>query len=522
MKPHRLLRYRLPSFYKKISTLAPAIGVMLFYQLTEANFETFDEWVMQEPSPENRGINDTPVGDGVPNLAKYALGGEGPQVNGRNLLPEITSLNDEKLAYVFTRSTRVKDLTYIVESSPNLKQWATVSKSVSGNRFTAETRKVRVTEKLKGDDLSEINIFFRLRNKVNPEIELEMTPRIAPHYPTPKWMGEDGVVYGTSGTTSGRIVFRSHDYWDTSEELFRIPSGYGGLGSSALLVSSSGRVVVCTMDGHVFVSDVNQHLSSNAEPVFTFESGYPNWRLAHTSYDNVILLGAYGDYNVDNPPREVFMSTDSGETWRRIFYPEIEGLMNAARYHIHDVEYDPYGNIIWVAIGDVENTQIYYSRNEGISWHAFFEYPAEPGTQVTQIIAFSHGVVFGSDSPPDGLRYWPRRSRISSEDMDFSFFSLGHPEDRLYHFATRRWQVREGGREICLLPWIVDNQGPTPKLLFTKNGKDWQIVYRGESGTGFTNVIGPHPGCEDAVVLGIYTKDGIPHVFRGSIRELID
>ncbi|MGO0062553.1 hypothetical protein ACTID9_21450 [Brevibacillus fluminis] len=331
----------------------------------------------------------------------------------------------------------------------------------------------------------------------------------------PKWMDRNGVVFGNTGNT----IVKSLDHWTTWTNVATIPNGYGE--PRMVLVGESGRIVVGTDAGHVFVSDEAQ-TSFGSAPVFTFESGYTDEKHGHCVYQNVILLCAYGIKNAANPPREVYMSRDYGATFVKIFdYPPDE-MSVPGNFHIHDVEYDPYANRIWLAVGDTPNNQVFYSDDLGGTWTKVFS--SYVGSKFTQIIAYPHGVVFGSDQQADGLVYWKRpkgflQAPVLESDIVRDFL-LFNDKNLFVHYATRRWVVRDKDYQMALVPWIRDNNDPAarPRLLASVDGLQWFEIYRHDSNQlGFYNIIGPHPEDPDRKILGIFGRNGTSYVFKASL-----
>ena len=339
----------------------------------------------------------------------------------------------------------------------------------------------------------------------------------------PKWMDKDGNIWATN---TGNI-YKSTDYgatWTNITALAVNTVTNGDIYDGALLVSDTGRVIVCTMTGKVIVSDTTP---ANPAVAFTFTGGYTSRFFTHVMCGNIILLGAYGVYNAVAPPKEVYMSADSGATWVKVF----DGTpIDAASYHIHDVEYDPYANRIWVAVGDnAQDSNIWYSDDFGANWTKVFNSPIPNYAKVTQIIAFPHGVLFGSDSATDGFRYWPRpkgimQSAVSSSDI-ISDFLLLDASGAFNQFATRRWNVRHKDLQVCIIPWTKETSATTcyPRLIASTDGLAWYEIYRHPSAQkGFDNIIGPFPGDPNRTIVGSFEDtDGTKKIFSASLPSFV-
>jgi regulation of enolase protein 1 (concanavalin A-like superfamily) len=81
----------------------------------------FSETDLQNPSIS--GDHATPAGDGIPNLVKYALGQSPFQFTSREKLPAI-HLDDGRAWLEFERPADRTDVRYIVEVSPDLREWS--------------------------------------------------------------------------------------------------------------------------------------------------------------------------------------------------------------------------------------------------------------------------------------------------------------------------------------------------------------------------------------------------------------
>ena len=73
------------------------------------------------------------VGDGLPNLVKYALGIDPVTGVGGKVPVGTYSSADGALRFTFTRDTARTDIDYVVEASPDLNQWTAIASSTSGS-----------------------------------------------------------------------------------------------------------------------------------------------------------------------------------------------------------------------------------------------------------------------------------------------------------------------------------------------------------------------------------------------------
>ena len=57
----------------------------------------------------------------------------------------------------------------------------------------------------------------------------------------------------------------------------------------------------------------------------------------------------------------------------KIFDKPISEMFDPSYYHIHDVAFDQYSNMILISIGDGVNRQIHYSYDFGETWQNVFD-----------------------------------------------------------------------------------------------------------------------------------------------------
>ncbi len=91
------------------------------------------------------GDNDDPDGDGIPNLAEYALGGD-PHVPDTSVLPQIAVETGGSITVTFTRWLRAEGATWAIEHAGDLADWqpapgaVLIERTVSGDRETFSFR----------------------------------------------------------------------------------------------------------------------------------------------------------------------------------------------------------------------------------------------------------------------------------------------------------------------------------------------------------------------------------------------
>lgn len=314
------------------------------------------------------------------------------------------------------------------------------------------------------------------------------------------WVDENERMYGGR---SNRVLV-SDDWWETTDVLYAVDE-HGDTNDyiQTVIVPDSGRVIVGVggradkSTGRVVVLDED---FEGHETVYEFEWGRVSNSLAHVVYEDIVVIASYGmsDFEGGNHPNEVILSTDGGESFERVLEAELH-TEDAPNLHIHDVEYDPYAERIWVAVGDNANTQLHWSDDLGESWEQIGEGGEAP--MVTQITAFEGSVVLGTDGSPDGIIRWTRDDLNDEpsgvEDLEHhSTIQFDTDDDSMQVFARRRWHVREDdGRELCLMPFgysPMNDDAADSVVLASTDGNEWYELHRTETREVLlTNVMGP-------------------------------
>lgn len=317
----------------------------------------------------------------------------------------------------------------------------------------------------------------------------------------PVWVDQDGRMYGRDGPH----VRVSDDWWGTSEELYsfegELPEGER---VETVIVPESGRILVGVggrsdkTTGRLELLDDDL---GDSETLYEFDWGRTSNSMGHAVHEDVIVIACYGrsDFESGNHPNEVILSTDGGASFDLVLEPETVDE-DAANNHIHDVEYDPYAERIWVAVGDHGNSQVYWSDDFGDSWAELTERGGV--TMITQVAAFEDNVVFGTDSAPEGIILWerdgPDDEPTGAGDLERVHVQIEtDPDDETMEmYARRRWHIREDdGRELCLMPFGYSPMHDTASdsvVLASVDGDEWYELHRTETREILlTNVMGP-------------------------------
>jgi hypothetical protein len=327
--------------------------------------------------------------------------------------------------------------------------------------------------------------------------QLAVSDTFSNGYPT--WIDQNGRMYGRGGSE----VMVSDDWYQTTKVLFSF-QGIDDGNIKTIIVPNSGNVLV-GVGGHGEVGGRIYRLHDDltgAEQLYQFEYGRLPTSLNHVAYNDIVLLASYelSDYEENQYANEVILSTDGGKSFERILEVPLK-TKNAANLHIHDVEYDPYADRIWVTVGDNGNSQLYWSDDLGKSWETI----ADQGdvTMMTQIAAFKDCVCFGTDGYPEGIIRWEREGPTDApEGVDdlvrpYVQIKTDQPADgKMEMYARHRWHIREDdGRELCLMPFGFSPMNETATdsvVLASVDGATWYELYRTETrDILLTNVIGP-------------------------------
>ena len=172
-------------------------------------------------------------------------------------------------------------------------------------------------------------------------------------------------------------MLSSDDWWETTEVLYSFEEeGTKDEYVQAIIVPDNGRIIAAIggrgeTGGKVEL--INEDLSGS-ETLYQFDYGRVSNSFGHVTYEDIVIIGSYklSDFEGNRHANEVILSTDGGQSFEQILEPELI-TEDAPNLHIHDVEYDPYAERIWVTVGDSGNTQIYWSDDLGNSWETIGE-----------------------------------------------------------------------------------------------------------------------------------------------------
>lgn len=329
----------------------------------------------------------------------------------------------------------------------------------------------------------------------HPSTEYQLAVNDVRSHGYPLWIDQNGRMYGRSGPK----VMVSDDWWQTTSVLYSFPDVHDG-NVQTVIVPDSGNIIVAVGGRSNTGGTVYRLHEDGAKQLYQFEYGRVSNSMGHVTYKNIIVLSCYAlsDFEKDLYANEVILSTDGGQSFKRILKAPLK-TKDASNLHIHDVEYDPYADRIWVVVGDNGNSQLYWSDDLGSSWQTI----ADQGevTMMTQIAAFKDCVAFGTDGTPEGIIRWERDGPDDAPDgvddlvRPYVKIETDPTDDTMEMYARRRWHIREDdGRELCLMPFGYSpmDTGTDSVVLASVDGAEWYELYRTDTReTLLTNVIGP-------------------------------
>lgn len=324
----------------------------------------------------------------------------------------------------------------------------------------------------------------------------------------------DGFFYANKKSARQTLVKSSdgRTWEDVHTFTFEAPTS----GISKVLVGDTGHILVGNTSGEVYVSDSKGGFSSTP----TFTTGKLSHKFGRFKHENVLGITTYDAQGFDNGQKhEAWLSTDNGATYNKVFdNMTLQNLLteypasDAPQVHIHDIEYDPYSGRLYIWQGDLNTATFYYSDDWGVSWNLGF--PRGAANNHTQLIATVDGLTFGADTAGGGAGFLPldRRKNIKPiidiKNFDRDHWKFNHDGERFV--AGGKWVDREN--DVYLMTYTVefdDNAERSAPLAYSKNGKDWQVLWHNfEKGhaTGFDTIF-----YGNGLLVGSYRKIGEPY-----------
>ena len=301
----------------------------------------------------------------------------------------------------------------------------------------------------------------------------------------------DGTVYAADG---GDLV-KSSDWGTTwSAPIWSAP--YGTIGQVRKL--ATGEIVV-TSGKRIYKSDASE---ANFSLVYTMEGGVVYSDFGFDAFGDLLLAAEYGE-NVGR----VYMSRDGGDTWQKIYD-------NPAAYHIHDVRYDPYEGLIWIAQdGTAPQRGIVVTPDFGATWWTERE---KCVTRSTQIIPLPERVLLGSDEHYEQNIRSIERVPGGTGNQFVDVVKLWAPH-RQFEAGKMTWMgraaIRYGSKPAAFFGWHQDKTNiHAPSTVYgTDDGVRFRVVWSdyqfpvpsaGTDRCGIIGVFGPDNNGNLAVHLG--------------------
>lgn len=192
-------------------------------------------------------------------------------------------------------------------------------------------------------------------------------------------------------------------------------------------------------------------------------------------YKNICLVAEYGSRNKN---RNLYMSLDSGSTWSTILTIPSDSLTGS---HIHDVEYDPYGGIIWVTTGDgIAAQNIYWSTDLGKTWKKMWSESGKCPAQFTAIMPLPNCILFSTDTTQNMSVYRINRVDIKDDDVPpiecaFVRFAEYNAESP---FGTKAAIDYKNGAVYFGFQERYDVTKTMPTIYGTNNGHDFYVMWQ--------------------------------------------
>lgn len=303
-------------------------------------------------------------------------------------------------------------------------------------------------------------------------------------------LGDDvemvGIVHGDNPSPG---IYRSTDNGATWAKLassggdMRIGQVYS-TGKSLLNVAPPDGGSRRTEIWHSNTLDSNN--PANWTKVVETNAGYFSDVYGQSIKDNVVIFTSYGDKDALNPPRFMYLSRDYGASFVEIEVCKIADMPDPSTFHLHDVEYDPYADRIWVSNGDQTNGTLQYSDDWGASWTVLDRLAEYPKQQPTSIVALPDRVLLSSDNTPDGIHAIIKdpanpKKPVSLADVEHLYLPSGERSGSLIHVANN--SKTRTSSQIDVYPYCFlsvlngSGGGGVVRLVASPDGKQFYTIF---------------------------------------------
>lgn len=260
-------------------------------------------------------------------------------------------------------------------------------------------------------------------------------------------------------------------------------------------------------------------------------------------YKNIMLSAEYGAkvgvQTANMPPegaqvgqnaRYVYLSTDSGSTWRSIF--DLNAVTDGEGVHIHGVAFDEFWNRIWVSHGDGSSgtNGLYYSDDLGATWVSALE-TQNKGinfSQTVHIVPMKTCILFGSDSYPNGIHRIDRAQGKNPTkgwyDIDTTAYLLENQSDRLNYLCHSVSQPKYLPDMPVTFAFGAETQTGYSQVVATFDGWTffplWKDPVISAVGQGARSVIGPT--YENEIIIHCTNPDRASNWERTTLKVAVD
>ncbi len=360
--------------------------------------------------------------------------------------------------------------------------------------------------------------------RVEPELSLKGTGLI-----TVKDVDKDGTLYGWADS---HIIKRPKDSTEWIQVFNTVDSSIitGSIQDMAMLVSDTGRIIIGNTNGQFWVSNEEQTEFTEA---FSFENGFTQLDFGYDKYQNILLFSSYVlSKSETNQGKELWLSTDYGATFNRIYYRQDGEITDPSDFHMHDVAYDPYGGAIILSIGDGKNRNIAYSYNFGETWSHMFDESEIAPIHPTSILCFPEGIAMGSDELPEGIYWWERPKNQMNPDIRYEDITykikFGKDTDTIIGtFAHKGDTLVTNNGFYGVMPFRnhwTETEGHARLFATGDGGRSWHEIFKDVNWDvdhkGFFNAL-LREESDGIYVYGTYNQLGTYYEFRAKLPDFM-
>lgn len=320
----------------------------------------------------------------------------------------------------------------------------------------------------------------------------------------PRWLTNGGkrVVGAKHDAAGAQIGYSDNDgvTWTTART-FATTQGEGGVVVEALLVLSTGEILVCVRDSAgAYWASVWRSTGWAANPAtatWARVNRAPFAALATKvsgdyrgfAYDGTArIMAAWYDRKTAGPGAGgpatsagvyVRYSPDNGTTWTDVFnlatWLTSKGVDPLAYgYHVHSAAYDPYWDAWWISYGDTDGTSgrcgILHSRDNGATWTSAYEGTAWQSVAMYPML--DRILLSGDGGASSGINVLVRNAD-GTVQAPIKGYSLGG----LNGIGECGWPNPEPGGWVLLPMTQITGTTRVSRLVATADGKTFYDLY---------------------------------------------